>query len=83
MFYPFRFRDKFNNDLKERNFFCSEKYSDFSVDFDKILRVVETSSSKAQQSGRAVRNIDLSFFCFLLLLTALWSHPIIHHFFCI
>ena len=52
----FRFRDKFNVDLTEKNFFDRNVFASFSSDFEKILRAVENATAKEKQAGQKMKS---------------------------
>jgi signal recognition particle receptor subunit alpha len=56
----YRFRDKFNADLKEKNHFNREVYASFTPDFDRILRAVENATTKDKQSGQKMKTFEES-----------------------
>ena len=56
----YRFRDKFNADLKEKNYFSRETYSGFTSDFDRILRAVENATIKTKATGQKMKTFEES-----------------------
>ena len=58
--FPFRFRDKFNADLSEKNYFDREVFSSFTSDFDRILRAVENATLKDKQTGQKMKTFGES-----------------------
>lgn len=56
----FRFRDKFNADLTEKNYFDRNVFASFSSDFEKILKAVENATVKEKQAGQKMKTFEES-----------------------